>query len=159
MRSGRQIDQHRETGDDEHCLARALDQTQHDHHGQGVRHGHHRQPHPSQQRADEQQWPPADLVDEAAGERPEHQRGPGEGTEGQACPGLIGADRAGDVERQGVDRDADRGEVDQVGDPQKDERRREETLVGPTVRGTTHPVRLLSAPRRQRVDAVARLVP
>ncbi len=74
------------------------------------------------------------TVGEAARERPQDQRGDGEGAERQPGTSRVGAERAGDEGRQRVDRDPGGREVRQVRQGQPDEGGGEQP-VGPVVGG------------------------
>ena len=91
--------------------------------------GNSTMPSRGQQRAEHHERQPAVGVGQPARERTADQSRDAERAEREARAGLVGADRPGGVQRQGVDGDADRREVGEVGDAEQHEGAGEETLL------------------------------
>ena len=120
----------REPGDEEGGFGHAGEQPQSDDRDEILDQRDESEAHRGEHRAAEEERQAAVHVGEPAGERSQHERGHRERAEGEPGTDLVSADRAGHVEGEGEDRHADRGEVREVGDSERDELGREEPLSG-----------------------------
>ena len=125
---GREVGERGEAGDEERRLGDSREQAQRHHRGQALGEEQQCEAGGRDEGAAEEQRQATEAVGEAPGEGPQDQRRERECPDGETGAGGVAADRAGDVQGEREERHAEGGEVAELGDAQRDERRGEEAL-------------------------------
>lgn len=105
-RRGRNVSQGCETGDEERGLCHAGEEAERDDHDDVFGEGERPEADGGEESSADEEGPAAVEVGQSPDEWPQHERRQCERAEGEPGQGLAAADRSGDVEGQGEDRDA-----------------------------------------------------